>query len=112
MEVLEGKNCFCRCFFEKDGEREGHNCSICHWTKVFFFVFFWLLWGSEIALPLSYYYPLTLSADLFYCSANRGDQFDLAIDSENRNTNDFIILVRLCFIEMFINAFLEFKTVR
>ena len=73
---------------------------------------FWLLWGSESALPLLDDYQLTLSADLFYCSANRGDQFDRAIDSENRNTNDFIILVRLHFIEMFINAFLEFKTIR
>lgn len=35
------------------------------------------------------------SDDMIHCSANRGDRFDGAIDSENRQNNDFIILVCL-----------------
>lgn len=41
------------------------------------------------------------SDDIFYCSANRGDRFDKAIDNENKQNSDFIILV--CFMDHSIN---------
>lgn len=33
------------------------------------------------------------SDDIFSCSANRGDSLDRSIDSENRQNDDFVILV-------------------
>ena len=88
-----------RCWFEEDGEREGHCCSICHRKKVVFETIPDKTKGKNPYYCLTFLFLLKISFYVFACSENRGDSSDLSIDIEDRQNNDFIILVCLLLLD-------------
>lgn len=55
---------------------------------IIFFLPIWCMLKKYMVVARAFY-----SDDTLFCSANRGDSLDKSIDSENRQHNDFIILV-------------------